>query len=186
MKKPILILLLTCICFLANSQIRTFSPTGTRMSDPAPVTINGTATLTTLFTDSISGNNLTIGKYYTFRIDLALTTPLINIGTLTLTLKYGTGTLVVASSSALVGSLTNSPVIITGTIVSRGTNSQYVTMNVSQPQGNAISLTPSNSAMQGTMSVDATTTQTVLVTAQLGGTTSGTIITRNWAIKYDF
>ena len=170
----------------ATAQVKTFSPTGTRMSDPTPLSVIGVTTLTPFYTDSIKANNLTLGKYYQFRIDLAITTPLVNIGTLTLTLKYGTGTLIVTNASVLVGSLTSAPVIITGTIVGRGTNSQYVTMNISQPQGNAINLTSGTSLMQGTMAVDATVSQLVTVTAQLGGTVGGTTITRNWALKQDF
>jgi len=169
-----------------SAQVRTFSPTGTRMSDPNPISVIGSTALTTLYTDSISANNLSLGKYYSFRIDLAATTPLVNVGTITITLKYGTGTLVVANGAVLVGSLNNAPIIITGTIVSRGLNSQYVTMNISQPNGTVINLPLSSSAMRGIMSVDASVTQNVTVTLQLGGTVTGTTITRDFAVRYDF
>lgn len=183
--KQLFTLLLLMISFSAVSQVKTSSPTGKRLSDPNQIVLSST-TETTLIADSIQANNLVLGKYYPFRIELAITTGLLNASTLTIKIKYGSGTVTVMNGITLSSSLTDAPITISGYIVARGTNAQFVPVVVSQSGASALSLTPTNSSVRGTMAVDATVKQAFSITATLGGVIGSTILKKDWGIIFDF
>lgn len=186
MKKLILILLL--LPFIVNAQVKTFSPSGSRVSFTPSVTINNSTVETTLFSETIPANSLVQGKYYPFRIDVAITTPLVNLATLTFRIKYGGQTVAVINGAGLTIGLTqSSPVTISGFLVSRGMNSQFLPITVNQSMGNVISLTTSNATARSTMTVDASVNQTFSITAQFGGIGGGncTLVT-DWVLRGDY
>lgn len=166
---------------------KTFTPVGTRISDSPSVNVIGITTETTLFTDTIPANTLVGGKFYPFRIDLSLTTPAINLSTITFKVKYGSQTYTAITAAAMVGALTNAPITIQGYLVGRTNSSQFITTTVSQPAGNAVTLNFTNSNMRGTLSVDANTSQTFAVTVQLGGIGAGaTTLNTDWILRSDY
>jgi hypothetical protein len=169
------------------AQIMTFSPTGTRISASPGVSIAGIATETVLFTDNIKSGSLVEGKYYGFRIDLAITTPLVNLSALTFKIKYGTQTFTMMAGTPLIANLTLSPVTIQGYLVSRGPNNQFITGTIVQPSGSVINLSFTNSSMRGTMTIDSTVDQDFLITAQITGAGVGsTSVIVDWVLRTDF
>lgn len=186
MKQLLIALLL--FPFLASSQVRTFTPTGQRTSVTPVVTITNSTTETTLFTSTIPANTLVPGKFYGFRIDVAVSTPLVNLATLTIKVKYGSQTLSVINGAGLtIGSTSLAPISITGQLVSRSMSSQYAPIMVNQSMGNVISLTTSNALARGLMTVDASQAQTFSVTAQFGGLGGATCqLVVDWVLISDF
>lgn len=179
--------LLSLFALTAISQVKTVSPTGTRVSFTPGVSMSGIATETTLFSDVIRANNLLTGKYYPFRIDISITTPAINLASLTFRVKFGGQVVTIMSNTALVGGLTTAPITISGYLVARTDNTQFIPVTVTQPAGNAVALTFSNSNFRGTTTVDATQDQTFSVTAQLGGAGLGaTSLFVDWVFRGDF
>lgn len=165
----------------------TFSPTGARISASPGASIAGIATETTLFSDNIKSNSLVEGKYYGFRIDLAITTPALNLSNFTFRIKYGTQVFTLAAAVPLLSSLTLSPITIQGYIVSRGPANQFITATIAQSSGSVLNLSFTNSAMRGTMTVDSTLDQDFSITGQIGGTGFGsTIVVIDWVLRPDF
>lgn len=186
--KRLLSLFTLLIPFVLTAQIKTFSPTGTRISSTPSVSIVNSTVETTLFADLIEANSLVPGKYYQFRIDLAISTPLVNLANLTIKVKYGSQTIAIINGAALsIGATTAVPVTITGVLVSRGMNSQFLPVTVSQGMGSILTLGSTNSVARGLMTVDASVDQTFSVTAQFSGTGGNacSLIT-DWVLRYDY
>lgn len=176
------------IPFLSQGQFRTFTPTGTRTSLTPAVTITNSTVETTLYSEVIPANTLVQGKYYQFRIDIAVSTPVVNIANLTIRVKYGSQTVSIINGAALgIGMSNLTPITISGYLVSRGLNNQFVPITVSQSMGNTISLTTSNANARGLMTVNAAQDQTFAVTAQFGGVGGGNCtLVADWFLKNDF
>lgn len=171
----------------ASSQIKTVSPTGTRISFTPGVSMSGIGSETILFSDVIRANNLLVGKYYPFRIDLSITTPAVNLASLTFRIKYGGQVMTIMNNSTLVGGLTLAPITISGYLVARTNGTQFIPVTVTQPAGSAVSVSFSNSNFRGNMTVDATLDQTFSVTAQVGGVGLGaTSIFVDWVYRGEF
>lgn len=188
MKRLNLLILTLLLPLLTVAQVKTFSPSGTRISTTPSVTITNSTTETTLFSDIIQANSLVPGKYYPFRIDLALTTPLVNLANVTIRVKYGSQTLTVINGAGLTIGMTSAvPVTITGYIVSRGMNSQFIPIVVSQGMGSAIVLSNTNTIARGTMTVDSSVDQNFSITAQFGGVgANASILSVDWVLRSDF
>ena len=186
MKKLLIILIaFPCIIF---AQTKTFSPTGTRISFTPSASIVNSTTETTLFSDVITGNSLVQGKYYSFRVDVAITTPLVNLATLTIKVKYGGQTVAVINGAGLtIGLSQATPLTLTGVLVSRGTNNQFLPIMVNQAMGNAISLTTSNTVARGLLTVNSAIDQSFSITAQFGGVGGANCsLVTDWVLRGDY
>lgn len=186
--KKLFFILFILFPFVLFSQVRTFSPAGTRISTTPSITLTNSTAETTLFSDVIEANSLVPGKYYPFRIDLALTTPLINLSNLTIRVKYGSGTVAVINGAGLTIGMTSAvPVTVSGYLVSRGMNSQFLPIVVSQGMGTAITLNNTNSIARGTMAVDASSDQNFSITAQFSGVgATASILSVDWILRSDY
>lgn len=186
MKKLILILLLFPL--LVSAQIKTFSPSGSRISTTPAASITNSTVETTLYSEVIPANSLVAGKYFTFRLDAAITTPLINLANLTIRIKYGGQTVAVVNGAGLtIGLQTLSPVTIMGSLVARTNNTQFLPVTVNQPMGSVIALTTGTGNARGLMTVDATQAQTFSITAQFGGLGGGNCsLVTDWFLRSDF
>jgi hypothetical protein len=183
--------LLFILCFLPvalSAQIKTFSPSGTRISYTPSVSIVNSTVETTLFSDVIAANSLVPGKYYPFRVDVAVNTPLVNLATLTFRVKYGGQTIAVINGAGLTIGLTQAtPITIIGNLVSRGTSSQFLPITVNQAMGNAISLTTGNTSARGLFTVDSSVDQTFTITAQFGGVGGNACtLVADWVLRSDY
>lgn len=186
--KRLIIIIAFLVPFALTAQIKTFSPTGTRISYTPAVNIINSTVETTLFSDVIEANSLVPGKYYQFRLDLALSTPALNLANITIRVKYGSQTVAIVNGAALsIGATTAVPVTITGVLVSRGINSQFLPVTVSQGMGSILTLGSTNSVARGLMTVDASVDQNFSVTAQFSGVGGNacSLIT-DWVLRYDY
>lgn len=180
--KSTLLAILLFISAIATAQ-RISTPQGAQLSFCPGTTITQTSAATEFFRDTIKANTLMPNRYYPFTLVCSLTTPLIGIPGLTITIKYGSQTFSLMSSTALVGGVTGGLFTIEGAMVAKTSGTQFIYAKLMQPNGSLLTL-GSSVTPTGNFTVDATQSQPFVITAQFTGVSLGTSsLTNQWMFR---
>lgn len=158
---------------MANIRRDSSNITETRNYDS--ITLSNSSTETTFFTETVPAQGFPDYSETSVRSTFRLTTPVLLSPSLTLRVKYGTS-VISTTSQALLGSLSNQDIELEVTIISINDtkNAQVVKLRLIAP--NALSLGTVLLISDTTWTIDASSTQTLSVTAQFSSAVSGSSI----------
>ena len=145
--------------------------------------VNNTTNEVAIMSQTIKGGALGEKRSIKFLMICQVTTPAIALPSLTIRIKYGSGSLVIASALSLQVLLTNSPFKVVGEMSNSGaSNAQTVWGQITQSGTVPIGGVSGNSMVTADWAIDSTVDQTFQITAQFGGLSLGTTLTG----KYGF
>lgn len=168
------LLLFPFLVFGQGNFTKTFSATANYTVGGSLATLTNSAAATNLFTQTIPGGLLGTAKHVHVTLVCQLSSTIINPA-LTLTLKYGTSTLVVANTAGINASLSSVPFILNADIYAvNSTSSQVATATISNSTSGALGLNMYQAV--GTWAIDSTVDQTLAITAQFNSALTGTTL----------
>lgn len=151
---------------------------GFSVSQLTSTTISNTTNETVLFSQVIPGGTMGTVKKCIGTILCTLTTPTLNLPSITIRLKLGNSVMLVASNIGLPFSQTNTPFLINFSIRNRDNNSsQIVYANINYSADTLPLLIDRSKGAFAIWNVDTSISQTLTVTAQFGSLSLGTSLT---------
>lgn len=160
---------------MANNLLETAR--GFASTDTANVLLQNSTAETTLYSQTIRGGVMGANKTLRFQVMCSISTVL-SVPSLTLRIKLGSSTLVVANALSLVLNATARPLVLEGIIANKNaTNAQFVAAWVIQDASNPISLVTGPLAAIADWTEDTTANATFSFTAQMGGLSLSTGLT---------
>jgi len=167
------------------SLVLTDTSRGLRLRQSAGSAITNTTAETSLISATLPAGIMGLARALEFVCVATITTPLVSIPTLTIRVKFGGSTLTVAAGLSLVASLTNAPILLSGSIANiDATNVQYVYCEVRQSGGlvsQPISIANGSFIQQAAFAEDTTAAVTFSITAQFGGLSATTNLTHQFS-----